>query len=371
MTPHQRDISHTLQLLLRIALNPEQSPSEGIYTPVAWSEVYRVSQAQGVAAIAWDGLQRLMSEGLIGEGCNIERHIKLQWALAVENTERRYNKQAKTIAQLTKIYDEVGIKMMILKGYGLSRCYPRPEHRSCSDIDIWLFGEQKRADEILRTKHNIAIDEGEHHHTVFYIDGVMVENHYDFLNIHAHHSSRPIERYLKEQAERSNERVDIDGVMVYLPAVDCHALFLLRHAASHFAATEIMLRHILDWGLFVRAYHNNIDWDRLRSICREQHMEQLLDAINAISAEVCGLDISLMPNTTRRTELERRILGDILHPEFSLTKPERGLLRIVIFKFRRWWANRWKHRLVYRDGLLHSFVTQTWSHLMKPKSIKA
>ena len=100
-------------------------------------------------------------------------------------------------------------------------------------------------------------------------------------------------------------------------------------------------------------------------------MEQLLDAINAISAEVCGLDISLMPNTTRRTELERRILGDILHPEFSLTKPERGLLRIVIFKFRRWWANRWKHRLVYLDGLQHSFVTQTCSQHMKPKSIKA
>lgn len=360
-------------LLIRVALNEEHKVDKSALNtaPIDWEGVYKLATAQGVVAIAWDALMKLHKSKDIDIAIALTRELRLKWALSVERIERRYARQRAALARLGHILSEEGIRLSPLKGYGLSLCYPIPEHRPCSDIDIWLFGEQKRADEILRTKHNIAIDEGEHHHTVFYIDGVMVENHYDFLNIHAHHSSRPIERYLKEQAERSNERVDIDGVMVYLPAVDCHALFLLRHAASHFAATEIVLRHIIDWGLFVRAYHNNIDWYRLRSICREQHMEQLLDAINAISAEVCGLDISLMPNTTRRTELERRILGDILHPEFSLTKPERGLLRIVIFKFRRWWANRWKHRLVYRDGLLHSFVTQTWSHLMKPKSIKA
>ena len=159
--------------------------------------------------------------------------------------------------------------------------------------------------------------------------------------------------------------------MVYLPAVDCHALFILRHAASHFAATEIVLRHVIDWGLFIKRYYNTIDWCRLRTICQEQHMEQLLDAMNGIASEVCGINIALMPNTTRRMELEQRILGDILQPEFSFKKPERGVLRIIGFKLRRWWANRWKHRLVYSDGLIHSFITQTWSHLKKPKGIKA
>jgi hypothetical protein len=369
MTPHQRDISHTLQLLLRIALNPEQSPSEGIYTPVAWSEVYRLSQAQGVAAIAWDGLQRLMSEGLIGEGCNIERHIKLQWALAVENTERRYNKQAKTIAQLTKMYDEVGIKMVILKGYGLSRCYPRPEHRSCSDIDIWLFGEQERGDRHLRESHNITIDEDKHHHTTFMLNGILVENHYDFLNIHSHHSSRDIEQHLKTTAYDAKQ-IDVEGVKAYIPNANCHALFLLRHAAAHFAAVEIVLRHIIDWALFVKHYHKDIDWQWLRGICREQKMEAFLDIMNSLAAKLCGINRSLMPNTTRHEALEQRVLNDIISPEFCATKPQRGLIRIVLFKLRRWWANRWKHRLVYREGLIRSFVVHAWSHILKPKGIK-
>lgn len=373
MKPIDERKAQIVLLLIRAALNEGGDVDKRLLhaDPIDWEGVYNLAMRQGVGAIVWDGLMTLHKGGEIDMSATIGRELRLKWALTVERIEKRYARQRSALARLGSMLAEDGIRLSPLKGYGLSLCYPTPEHRSCSDVDIWLFGEQQRADEILRTKYNITIDEGKHHHTVFYIDGVMVENHYDFLNIHAHHSSRPIERYLKEQAATSNERVEVDGTMVYLPAVDCHALFILRHAASHFAATEIVLRHVIDWGLFIKRYHNTIDWCRLRTICQEQHMEQLLDAMNGIASEVCGINIALMPNTTRRMELEQRILGDILQPEFSLKKPERGVLRIIGFKLRRWWANRWKHRLVYSDGLIHSFITQTWSHLKKPKGIKA
>jgi hypothetical protein len=61
--------------------------------------------------------------------------------------------------------------------------------------------------------------------------------------------------------------------------------------------------------------------------------------------------------------------ASILSPEFSEPKPHSGTLRIVAYKFRRWWANRWKHRIVYREGLIKSFITQVYSHIIKPKSI--
>lgn len=338
---------------------------------IDWVAVYSLASKQGVVAIAWDGLLRLQEWGYININSVICRELRLRWALSVERVEKRYIKQRNALARLSTMLDEAGICVAPLKGYGLSLCYPIAEHRSCSDIDIWLFGEQQRADELLRTKHNISIDEDEHHHTVFYIDGVMVENHYDFLNIHAHHSSRAIERHLKTLNIESCETVAIDNATVYLPSADCHALFLLRHAASHFAAVEIVLRHVIDWGLFIKHYHGNIDWPALRAICRKQGMEQFLDTMNALAAEVCGIDINLMPDTKRDPYLERRILSDILKPEFSHKKPDKGVIRIVLFKLRRWWANRWKHRLVYSDGLLHSFITQTISHIKKPKGIKA
>lgn len=359
--------------LIHVALHNTSTLDHSILysTPIEWDDVLRYAAAQGVMAIVWDGLMELQRQGVIDSNIGPTREQRLRWAYNVEQIEKRYRKQVAALTHLSRILATHNIRVAPLKGYGLSLCYPIPEHRACSDIDIWLFGEQQRADEILRNEHNITIDEDEHHHTVFYINGVMVENHYDFLNIHAHHSSRDIEEHLKRLSTPISETITIDGATIYLPSANCHALFLLRHAASHFAAAEIVLRHVIDWGLFVKRYHAEIDWSWLRRVCREQKMEQFFDAMNAMASDICDIDLSLMPDTTRRAALEQRIINDILRPEFSEKRPEKGLIRIICFKLRRWWANRWKHRLVYRDGLIHSFITQSWSHILKPKGIKS
>lgn len=44
------------------------------------------------------------------------------------------------VASLAGFYNAHGYKMMVLKGYACSLNWPRPEHRPCGDIDIWLFG---------------------------------------------------------------------------------------------------------------------------------------------------------------------------------------------------------------------------------------
>ena len=82
-----------------------------------------------------------------------------------------------------------------------------------------------------------------------------------------------------------------------------------------------------------------------------------------------GLDAALIPPFERDIKLEKRVLNDILHPEFSEKFPEKGFVQIIRFKFRRWMANRWKHRIVYREGIIGTFFRQVYSHLLKPKSI--
>jgi hypothetical protein len=85
---------------------------------------------------------------------------------------------------------------------------------------------------------------------------------------------------------------------------------------------------------------------------------------------VCGIDEAYIPVVTRRRDIEQRILRDILSPEFSEKQPEGGVVRVVWYKWRRWWANRWKHQLVYRDSLTTTLLTQVRSHLLKPTTIR-
>ena len=73
----------------------------------------------------------------------------------------------------------------------------------------------------------------------------------NFLNIHAHRSNRVIEARLQAVTQHDMEAVEVEGTIVYLPLPDFHALFMLRHSASHFAAVRIVIRHLLDWRYFV------------------------------------------------------------------------------------------------------------------------
>lgn len=351
---------------------------------IDWSSLYSLSATQNIAAIVWDYIQYAIAEGVISQEQQPTKVQKIQWALAAEKVEQKYMRQKQVIVKLARFFAEHNIKMMILKGYGLSLNYPVPNHRPCSDIDIWLFeecetpngltsrvGVQQKADNLLREHFGIDIDEDKHHHTVFYVDGVMVENHYDFLNIHAHLSNRTIEQRLQQLVQQPMEHILVEDVAIYLPSPDFHALFMLRHSASHFAAERIVIRHLLDWRYFIEKCAQQIDWHSIRQIAEQTNMHKFLNCINAICIDRLNLPSSCVPPFERDKQLEERVWNEILHPEFSESKPKNaGYLKSWRYMYRRWWANRWKHRLVYNESLAKTFIVQVWSHLLKPKSLK-
>ena len=88
----------------------------------------------------------------------------------------------------------------------------------------------------------------------------------------------------------------------------------------------------------------------------------------AICIEDLGFDAGLFPKPVYDAALKERVLGELLSPEFAEPMPS-GLLRRIMFKFRRWRANEWKHRLCYTESMWSAFWSGVWDHLLKPKSI--
>lgn len=351
---------------------------------IDWQYLYPLLSYQGVTAIVWDKVQSAINKGELLKTQQPSSSLKIQWAINVERIEHKYAAQKLVIAKLASFFARYNIRMMILKGYGLSLNYPIPNHRPCGDIDIWLFEDvimpngdikrisaQQKADNLLREHFQIPIDNDKHHHTVFYIDGVMVENHYDFFNIYAHRSNREIEAQLQKLILDEMEPVEIDDTKIFLPSPDFHALFLLRHSAAHFAAERIGLRHLLDWRYFIEKYASKIKWQELIDFAHKMNMDKFLHGINAICIDYLGLSNSCIPILQRNIRLERRILNEILNPEFSEPKPKNAsYITSWSYMIRRWWANRWKHNIVYKEGLIETFFVQLWSHLLKPKSLR-
>lgn len=356
--------SSFLLQLVRLGIHPD---AELTTTPsdVDWAAVEELAAIQRVTAIAWDGYLRLYEAGMVT--VDMDESLKKQWLFTVfQSFEQRYPVYRATIGHLASVFARHGIRMMVLKGYGLSLNYPVPMHRPCGDVDFWVFGEYERADSALESELGIRIDRFRHHHTTFHFEGEYFENHYDFVNVHAHPSSKVVEARLKELATMGEEAVDIDGQAICLPSPNFNALFLLRHTAGHFAAIRMHLRHILDWGTFVQKYHSRIDWAGLEAFVESVGMTAFYRVLNGICVDYLGFPVEAFP--TGRDAAEERVMADVLCPEFSAPCPS-SLLSQWLWRYRRWRRGAWKQKLVYPESMFRTFFVQLKSHLMKPAGL--
>lgn len=336
---------------------------------IDWESVKALASEQGLSAIVLDGAQALTDRGGLTDGRSMDKALKKQWiGIVIQNYEWKYEDYRKRIGQLAKFYNEHGYKLMVIKGYGLSLNYPIPQHRPCGDIDIWAFGKYKEADKALSEELSIPVDSSHHHHTTFTFKDYLVENHYDFVNVHYGHGNEKLEKVFKELAMDDSVRTEIDGQMVYLPLTNLHALFVLRHTMSHFASTGMNLRQVLDWGFLIDKHSSEIDWPWFLRTMDEYHMTDFFHCLNAICVEDLGFDASLFPAFQFDAALKERVLNDTLSPEFNEAVPS-GFFRRAALKYRRWQANAWKQDLCYGDSRFKSFWVGVWGHLMKPGMI--
>lgn len=335
------------------------NPSSGF----DWTAIKALATRQGLDAIVIDGIERLP------ESQRPPKEKLLEWIGEVlQGYEYRFETYRRTIAEMANFYNSHGYQMMILKGYACALDWPKPEHRPCGDIDIWLFGKQKEADADLTKEKRIIIDKSHHHHTVFNWGEFTVENHYDFVNVHAHRSSAELEKVFKELGGDDNYFVEINGEKVYLPSPNLHALFLIKHMVSHFAAAEISLRQVLDWAFFVEKHGKEVDWEWLKSMLDKYHMKDFFNLINAICVEDLGFSAGLFPTVQFLPSLKERVLEDILVPKFTSAEPK-GYLSRMIYKYKRWQGNAWKQRLCYEESRWEMFWTGIWAKIIKPSSI--
>jgi len=325
-------------------------------TESQWKELYDFASRQGVLAIVYDALSSLPQD------MRPPRKIQMSWIYNIDRIEHTYAVQKFTAAQLIRHLKEYKIKVMLLKGLGLSFYYRKPNHRECGDIDIWLYGHRSEADEILQKDLGIDIRCDNPHHSTFTINGIAVENHNTFIDLQAR-QHREIEDVLRYLADKDNRAIDIGGSEAYIPSPTFNAIYLLRHMAVHFAAVSIGLRHLVDWALFVENEGADVDWKKVREISERQGMERFADAVNALTVDKLGLDADI-PNFigTRNEEIERRIFDDILHPRYYNVQGS-NLADDIRIRILRRLGNRWKHDLVYRDSFVATFIRSAVANL--------
>lgn len=334
------------------------------------SAIKTLAEKQGLLAVTLDGISEVRRQRSDVRFDSLQDKILMaQWIGEVSQLyEQRYEQYLRSISDLAGFYNRHGYKMMVLKGYACSFDWPKPEHRPCGDIDIWQFGQHNKADAILAHENRIKIDSSHHHHTVFNWQGFMVENHYDFIDVHHRKSGPKLEALFKEMGLDDSFKVDLHGETVYLPSPNLHALFLIYHTMLHFTSTEMNIRQLLDWGLYAEKHKDEIDWKWLKERLNDFHLMDFYNIINAICVDDLGFDAGIFQGVQFNPVLKERVLNDTLSPEFTEEEPK-NLMKRFFFRYRRWKSHEWKHKLCFEESMWSIFMSAVWSHILKPKSI--
>lgn len=135
-----------------------------------------------------------------------------------------------------------------------------------------------------------------------------------------------------------------------IPPADFNAIFLTRHALSHFLTEGINLRHILDWHCFLNVKQNDTNWQYVYNVLEQNDMKVFADAMTAICVKHLGLKIT-NPEICTDSELADKILEDIFGEQRKLNRGTSGKWQNRAMIISNILGNSWRYREVYGHGI--------------------
>lgn len=308
--------------LLRIALGGETDLS--VPEGADWPALVALATEQGVAALAYDGLQKCYeADPKLTLPLDRElKAVKYDWFGATLNVEMEYEKQWKAVSSLSEAFAAEGLRTVVLKGFALSSCYPVPQHRYSCDFDCFLMGSGPVTDRSAFEQGNRAmeaagakVDRSFYKHSSARFEDVKVENHLFLVGWRGSRRWKRFEVELEQMLEAPgalHALLDTD-LLVGLPLFN--ALFFIRHAQVHFLIEEgISLRHVCDWAMFLQRYSSEFDWDGFMSVCSRYGLTRFVESMTRLAGYVCGVltPLGTIFDSTDLAAADQRMLDDIL-----------------------------------------------------------
>lgn len=288
LTTTERQFLH----IAKAAVSGGEIPAES----VDWPAVFALAGQQKLLPILFEAVRKMPAAG---ENAVLFAVTKQQVIGQVLNQTVR----SAEFADLYRKLRAAGLYPIVVKGQLCSRLYPLKDHRISADDDLYIpdaefmacheqllvnglttdtpADELSTADEVSYTKKGSPLYIELHRHLFD-----SSEDTHDELN-HFFTDLKPIE---------------VDGFLTMPPHE--HLLYLLLHAYKHFVRSGIGLRQFCDIGLWARAYHGEIDWQRLHEQCESVHAATFAAAAFRIARDYLDIEFDLPAPWSEAVDVE-------------------------------------------------------------------
>lgn len=274
LTTTERQFLH----IAKAAVSGGDIPAEN----VDWPAVFTLAGQQKLLPIVFEAVRKMPAA---------EENVAL-FAVTKQHVIGQVLNQTVRSAEFADLYHKLraaGLHPIVVKGQLCSRLYPLKDHRISADDDLYISDAEFMACHRQLLANGLTTDTPVDE--LVTADEVSYTKNGSPLYIELH-------RHLFDSAEDAHDElnhfftdinpVEMDGFLAMLPHE--HLLYLLLHAYKHFVRSGIGLRQFCDIGLWARAYHAEIDWQRLHEQCESVHAATFAAAAFHIAGDYLGIE---------------------------------------------------------------------------------
>lgn len=351
-----------VELCNKVLLKREQ-PKLPEMTAKNWNQVLSFASMQGVLPVITQLFADYEPENALLRG------LLVKWyATSLEN-HQRYQLRTYNMRELAKLFEKEGLDIMFMKGATLAQLYPKPEWRVFSDIDYYLYGKSEQGIEAM-AQHGIKNTDYYHHHTQASWSGILLENHYDFVERYNHKHNLALDDQLKKLAKdegRTKKALFLgeDIVNAYEMTPTMNAIFLIRHMSAHFVSESIPLRMLYDWALFLKNCAAEVDWKLVMRMYESSGMMEFVGIVQGLLVTHFAVEFPECPVKPLTGEKTEKTWNSIVFP--PLPNPyKRKNLPYFYYEAKVFVNNRWKHQIVYpSESYVLLFFKYAWLNLKR------
>lgn len=252
---------------------------------VDWPAIFTLANQQKLLPILFEAVRKTPAA---------EENAAL-FAVTKQQVIRQVLNQTVRSAEFSDLYHKLrsaGLHPIVVKGQLCSRLYPLKDHRISADDDLYISDAEFMACHEQLLANGLTTDTPTDELAT--ADEVSYTKNGSPLYIELH-------RHLFDSAEDAHDElnhfftdlkpVETDGFLAMPPHE--HLLYLLLHAYKHFVRSGIGLRQFCDIGLWARAYHGEIDWQRLHEQCESVHAATFAAAAFRIARDYLDIEFDL------------------------------------------------------------------------------
>lgn len=277
LTATERQFLH----IAKAAISGGDLPAE----KVDWPAIFTLANQQKLLPILFEAVRKMPAA---------EENVAL-FAVTKQQVIGQVLNQTVRSAEFADLYRKLraaGLHPIVVKGQLCSRLYPLKDHRISADDDLYISDAEFMACHKQLLANGLTTDTPVDELAT--ADEVSYTKNGSPLYIELH-------RHLFDSAEDAHDElnhffadlnpVEIDGFLAMPPHE--HLLYLLLHTYKHFVRSGIGARQFCDIGLWARAYHAKIDWQRLHEQCESVHAATFAAAAFRITRDYLGIEFDL------------------------------------------------------------------------------